>query len=188
MTQSSLALSSEERARAGLEPSPSKVQPWFFTQRDRFHSTPYQVTIPEDEPPPPTPISVTLPPQSVKDEVISRYEPRLTASQIERVCSILDSKGHSKLSSLFRKCFPNTLETTTQVLTDNTTYVITGTKFSIFLEKFKILLGDIDLMWLRDSSAQVHQYLRSEKLVKDPEMQRIIEGLIRRQLVFIQRV
>jgi meiotically up-regulated gene 157 (Mug157) protein len=43
-------------------------------------------------------------------------------------------------------------------------------------------------MWLRDSSAQVHQYLRSEKLVNDPEMQRIIEGLIRRQLVFIQRV
>jgi meiotically up-regulated gene 157 (Mug157) protein len=74
---------------------------------------------------------------------------------------------------MFRKCYPNTLETTTSLLDDGTTYVITG---------------DIDLMWLRDSSAQVHQYMMAESVVKDPEIARIVEGLIRRQGIFIQRV
>jgi meiotically up-regulated gene 157 (Mug157) protein len=68
---------------------------------------------------------------------------------------------------MFRKCYPNTLETTVTMLDDGTAYVITG---------------DIDLMWLRDSSAQVHQYL---PLSKDKNIQQIIEGLIKRQLFFI---
>ena len=86
---------------------------------------------------------------------------------------MLDEKGQHKLSRMFRLCFPNTLETTAKLLDDNTTYIITG---------------DIDLMWLRDSTAQVHQYLLLDPLVKDPTMHLIIEGLIRRQLKFIQKV
>jgi hypothetical protein len=69
LTHSSLELSSTERIHAGLAPDPSKVQPWLFKQSGRHQSTPYQVTVPEDEPPPPKAIDVKLPPQSVKDEV-----------------------------------------------------------------------------------------------------------------------
>jgi uncharacterized protein len=71
------------------------------------------------------------------------------------------------LAILFENCFPNTLDTT--VWTGSfegkpDTYVVTG---------------DIDAMWLRDSSAQVWPYLA---LVKEDEKLRVlVEGLIRRQ-------
>ena len=92
--------------------------------------------------------TLELPPKSVKDE-------------IERVCSVLKSKNRDYLCTMFSKCYPNTLETTTSILPDNTVYVITG---------------DIPLMWMRDSSAQVHQYL--PLLEKDPHIQILIEGLL----------
>ena len=58
---------------------------------------------------------------------------------------------------LFENCFPNTLDTTVEFEMRNglpDTYVITG---------------DIDAMWLRDSSAQVWPYLRL--LHEDRELQ-----------------
>lgn len=123
---------------------------------DKYRSTPYQPTIRENEPKPPKKIEVELPPRSVKEET-------------DRVCKLLEKAGRLKLSRMFRKCYPNTLETTTTLLEDNSTFVITG---------------DIDLMWLRDSSAQVHQYL---PLAHDPAVQRIMEGVIKRQAFFISR-
>lgn len=72
--------------------------------------------------------------------------------------------GRPKLAELFRNCFPNTLNTTVSLADDGTTFVITG---------------DIPAMWLRDSSAQVHHYLPFAK--GDPQVCRILEGLIRRQ-------
>ena len=84
--------------------------------------------------------------------------------EIDRVCGILEKEGEDKLSALFRNCYPNTFETTTKPMPDGTTYVFTG---------------DIPAMWLRDSTAQVHQYLpltRTNAPVAD-----LIEGLIRRQ-------
>lgn len=75
---------------------------------------------------------------------------------------------HPKLAEMFALCFPNTLETTTEILDDGTTYVFTG---------------DIPAMWLRDSSAQVRPYLPFAK--DDPEVQRVIEGLIKRQVMYI---
>ena len=91
--------------------------------------------------------TLEFPPKSVKDE-------------IDRVCSVLQEKGRDYLCKMFRQTYPNTLETTTSILEDNTVYVITG---------------DIGLMWMRDSSAQVHQYV---KLLKhDPYIQILIEGL-----------
>lgn len=69
-----------------------------------------------------------------------------------------------ELANLFRNCFPNTLNTTASLEEDGTTFVFTG---------------DIPAMWLRDSSAQVHQYLPYAK--NDPQVRRILEGLIRRQ-------
>lgn len=73
-----------------------------------------------------------------------------------------------KLQKLFRNCFPNTLETTTKLLDDGTTFVFTG---------------DIPAMWLRDSTEQVRHYIPFAK--QDKDLQRIISGLIARQMFYI---
>lgn len=73
-----------------------------------------------------------------------------------------------KLAELFKKCFFNTLETTTAILNDGTTYIFTG---------------DIPAMWLRDSSAQVKHYI--PYLNRDPNLSRVVEGLIKRQIMYI---
>ncbi|TVX99831.1 glycoside hydrolase family 125 protein [Cohnella terricola] len=73
-----------------------------------------------------------------------------------------------KLLALFKNCFPNTLETTTKLMEDGTTFIITG---------------DIPAMWLRDSVEQVRHYLPFAK--GDDELQKIIGGLIRRQMMYI---
>jgi meiotically up-regulated gene 157 (Mug157) protein len=84
--------------------------------------------------------------------------------------AIADFKKNVKdkeLSWLFENCFPNTLDTTvTYQLKDGEpdTYVITG---------------DIDAMWLRDSSAQVWPYLKFIK--KDEPLRQLIAGVINRQ-------
>lgn len=68
---------------------------------------------------------------------------------------------------LFGNCFPNTLDTTVYFDKSNgqpDTYVITG---------------DIDAMWLRDSSAQVWPYLQF--IHEDVALRELIEGVIRRQ-------
>ena len=71
----------------------------------------------------------------------------------------------------FENCFPNTLDTTVFYSEENgvpDTYIITG---------------DIDAMWLRDSSAQVNHYI---PLAKDDEkLAKLINGLIRRQTRYI---
>ena len=72
-----------------------------------------------------------------------------------------------ELGWLFNNCLPNTLDTT--IYLENKpnrrlTYVITG---------------DIDAMWLRDSSAQVWPYLPFMK--KDKNLQDLVLGLINKQ-------
>lgn len=72
-----------------------------------------------------------------------------------------------ELAWLFENCFPNTLDTTvTAGQRDGRpdTYVITG---------------DIDAMWLRDSSAQVWPYLALVK--QDAPLRQLIAGVINRQ-------
>jgi meiotically up-regulated gene 157 (Mug157) protein len=76
-----------------------------------------------------------------------------------------------ELCWLFENCFPNTLDTT--VFYDGSgarpdTYVITG---------------DIDAMWLRDSSAQVWPYLPFIKT--DAALKQMIAGVINRQTACI---
>ncbi len=71
----------------------------------------------------------------------------------------------------FGNCFPNTIDTTVFYSEENgvpDTYIITG---------------DIDAMWLRDSSAQVNHYIPLAK--DDDKLARMIEGLIRRQTRYI---
>src|SRR5919112_156828 len=74
---------------------------------------------------------------------------------------------NEELAWLFENCFPNTLDTTVDFeVVDGKpdTYVITG---------------DIDAMWLRDSTAQVWPYLQFIK--EDNELQQLITGVINRQ-------
>ena len=67
------------------------------------------------------------------------------------------------LAEMFERCFCNTLETTVQTLKPGDTFVITG---------------DIEAMWLRDSTAQVLHYVR---FCDDPQIAAVIEGLLARQ-------
>jgi len=93
--------------------------------------------------------------------------PKSVIDEVERISDKLAPRP--KLQRTFKKCFVNTLETTTEILNDGTTHVITG---------------DIPAMWLRDSSAQVHHYIPLAK--EDEDLQKIIEGLIARQAKLIQ--
>jgi hypothetical protein len=71
------------------------------------------------------------------------------------------------LATIFENCFPNTLDTTVFPGTYQgkpDTYIVTG---------------DIDAMWLRDSSAQVTPYLPLAK--QDNRLRELLEGVIRRQ-------
>ena len=76
-----------------------------------------------------------------------------------------------ELKWLFNNCFPNTLDTTvtfTENYKKSDTYVITG---------------DIDAMWLRDSSTQVWPYMAFAD--KDDRLKDLIAGLINRQTRYI---
>ena len=72
-----------------------------------------------------------------------------------------------KLAWMFENCYPNTLDTTVKFGTRNgkpDTFVITG---------------DIDAMWLRDSSAQVWPYL--PLTTEDAHLREMIAGVIHHQ-------
>lgn len=82
-----------------------------------------------------------------------------------------DNVKDKELGWLFNNCFPNTLDTTvtyTEVDGRPDTYVITG---------------DIDAMWLRDSSAQVWPYMAF--VDKDEKLKKLIAGVINRQTKYI---
>lgn len=91
---------------------------------------------------------------------------------IENAIKTFQSKVKNKeLGWLFNNCFPNTLDTTVFYSENNgrpDTYVITG---------------DIDAMWLRDSSAQVFPYLQFTK--QDAKLHKLIAGVINKQVHFI---
>ena len=87
---------------------------------------------------------------------------------VERTIETIKARiGNKELAWMFENCFPNTLDTTVDFeMVDGRpdTYVITG---------------DIDAMWLRDSTAQVWPYLPLMK--NDSNLQQLIAGVINRQ-------
>jgi meiotically up-regulated gene 157 (Mug157) protein len=87
---------------------------------------------------------------------------------VERTIETIKARiGNKELAWMFENCFPNTLDTTVDFEVVNgrpDTYVITG---------------DIDAMWLRDSTAQVWPYLPLMK--NDSNLQELIAGVINRQ-------
>ncbi|HUR67506.1 MAG TPA: glycoside hydrolase family 125 protein [Chitinophagaceae bacterium] len=87
------------------------------------------------------------------------------------IAEVKKNTGNKELGWLFENCFPNTLDTTVD-------FEIINNKPDTF-----VITGDIDAMWLRDSSAQVWPYLALMK--EDKNLQELIKGVINRQTKFI---
>jgi len=89
----------------------------------------------------------------------------------EVIRRIKETCADKELGWLFENCFPNTLDTTVD-------YSFNGGKHDTF-----VITGDIDAMWLRDSTAQVWPYLplchQSEKL------KNLLTGVVNRQVTCI---
>jgi meiotically up-regulated gene 157 (Mug157) protein len=95
-------------------------------------------------------------------------ERRFVSAAVEdAIRTVRDSIADAELAWLFENCYPNTLDTTVDF--DE----VDGQPDSF------IITGDIDAMWLRDSTAQVWPYL--PYVNQDEKLRRMIEGLIRRQ-------
>lgn len=85
----------------------------------------------------------------------------------ERIAHVKQKIRNPQLAWLFENCYPNTLDTTVDFTTSEgrpDTFVITG---------------DIDAMWLRDSTAQTTPYL--SLVHQDPHLQEMYRGLMLRQ-------
>ncbi|HJR14680.1 MAG TPA: glycoside hydrolase family 125 protein [Rhodanobacteraceae bacterium] len=92
---------------------------------------------------------------------------KFTSPAVEAELARVKAKiGAPKLAWLFENCYPNTLDTTVHIGT-------LGGKPDTF-----IVTGDIDAMWLRDSSAQVWPYL--PLAAQDNALRWLYRGLIHR--------
>jgi meiotically up-regulated gene 157 (Mug157) protein len=95
-------------------------------------------------------------------------ERRFRSEAIENVIAATKAKiADPTLATMFENCFPNTLDTT----------VFPGT-YEGKPDTF-VITGDINAMWLRDSSAQLWPYLPYCK--DDSKLAQLVEGAIRRQ-------
>ncbi|MBT3548128.1 MAG: glycoside hydrolase family 125 protein [Flavobacterium sp.] len=91
------------------------------------------------------------------------------SEEVEQI--ILEVKSVVKdkeLAWMFENCYPNTLDTTVD-------YEVIDGKPDTF-----IITGDIDAMWLRDSTAQVWPYIPLIK--KDKKLKNLVLGLVNRQV------
>ena len=75
---------------------------------------------------------------------------------------------YPKLKAMYKNCYEHTIKTALKKCDDGTYFVLTG---------------DIPAMWLRDSSAQITHYI---PLAGDKEIADIIEGVIKRQFMYIK--
>ena len=92
--------------------------------------------------------------------------PKIITEHIAQYCDKLNT--YPRIRSMYEACYLSTLKTALELCEDNTYFVLTG---------------DIPAMWLRDSAAQITHYV---PLSHDGEVSKIIEGVIRRQLMYIQ--
>jgi len=93
---------------------------------------------------------------------------RFVSDAVEaKIIEVKRAIADPELAWLFENCFPNTLDTTVTFGTHESrpdTYVITG---------------DINAMWLRDSTAQITPYLPLAR--EDKKLKEMIAGVINRQ-------
>jgi len=117
--------------------------------------------------------AAALPASLAADEAFPSRRPapdkrKFVSDAVEaKIVEVKKSIADPELGWLFENCFPNTLDTTVQAGTLDgrpDTFVITG---------------DINAMWLRDSSAQVWPYLPLSK--SDAKLKTLLAGVIRRQ-------
>ena len=105
------------------------------------------------------------------------------ADSVAKRISTNDSEFDEKLCAMYKKCFMDTAERTLlfpgMESTDNE-----GTAHTVSDEVF-IITGDINAMWLRDSTAQVCHYMPFAG--KYPGIAELIASLIRRQQICIMR-
>ncbi len=91
------------------------------------------------------------------------------SDEVERTIREVKSKiADRELAWMFENCYPNTLDTTVD-------YEKIDGKPDTF-----IITGDIDAMWLRDSTAQVWPYM--PLIVREEKLKNLISGLINRQV------
>lgn len=94
---------------------------------------------------------------------------KFTSVEVEKTIKTVKSViRDEEIAWLFENCFPNTLDTTID-------YEIIDGKPDTF-----VITGDIDAMWLRDSTAQVWPYM--PLISKDEKLKKLIKGLINRQV------
>jgi hypothetical protein len=86
----------------------------------------------------------------------------------ETINEIKTNVKNMELVWMFENCFPNTLDTTVN-------FKMIDGKPDTF-----VITGDINAMWLRDSSAQVWPYLQFCN--KDAELKELVKGVINRQV------
>ena len=93
---------------------------------------------------------------------------KFVSSAVEaKIAEVKAAIKDKELAWMFENCYPNTLDTTVEIGERN------GKQDSF------VITGDIEALWLRDSTAQVTPYL---PLVKgDKDLQNLIKGLIHRQ-------
>jgi hypothetical protein len=99
----------------------------------------------------------------------SKEDRTFTSEKVEK--TILEVKSvitDKELAWMFENCYPNTLDTTVD-------YEVIDGKPDTF-----IITGDIDAMWLRDSTAQVWPY--TPLITKDKKLKNLILGLVNRQV------
>ncbi len=95
----------------------------------------------------------------------------VSAAVEDNIRTVRDSIADPEVAWLFENCYPNTLDTTVDF------GELDGRPDAF------IITGDIDAMWLRDSTAQVWPYL--PYVNQDEKLRRMIAGLIRRQATCI---
>lgn len=91
-----------------------------------------------------------------------------TSKAVEaKIKEVKESIADKEIAWMFENCYPNTIDTTID-------FEIIDLKPDTF-----IITGDIDAMWLRDSTAQVWPYM--PLIANDKKMQFLVKGLINRQ-------
>ncbi|HXO76643.1 MAG TPA: glycoside hydrolase family 125 protein, partial [Puia sp.] len=99
---------------------------------------------------------------------IAEAKRKFKSQAVEKIVrEVRQNIGNKEIGWLFENCFPNTLDTTVD-------FELAGGKPDTY-----VITGDIDAMWLRDSSAQVWPYLSLCK--DDKDLQQLIRGVIHRQ-------
>ncbi len=102
--------------------------------------------------------------EKAKESKIMAYENLY--KNLDLMCEKIENESIRKM---FRQCYINTLETTVK-------YDKTGNVF--------VITGDIEAMWLRDSSVQVSHYVRAAK--EDEDAKKLVKSLLLRQFALIQ--